>query len=81
MKRIGIVCPPLVRAGLGHKLILFLADGDVKIATTVNQFWSHVNMRTCSGHLNENAELSIEDKVKKNYGWYVREAGNNNNVT
>ena len=62
---IGIVCPPLVRADMGRKSILFLADGDIKIATAAKQFWSHVNMRTCSGHLNKNVGLSIEDKVKK----------------
>ena len=50
---------------LGRKLILFLADGHVKIATAAKQFWSHVNMRTCSGHLNKNVGLSIEDTVKK----------------
>ena len=41
---IGIVCSPLVQADLGRKSILFLSDGDVKIATAAKQFWSHVNM-------------------------------------
>ena len=67
MERFGIsiVCPPLVQDSLGRLSILFLADCDVKIATAAKQFWPHVDMRTCSGHMNKNVGLSIEDKAKK----------------